>query len=217
MLAIDAAGEALLGEGDIVLNGSDAGLGLLVGVGNHGVGAGAGFDTRLAGKTWITSTTMDDTRAACRSFDMTPLYNMGLPDLTCLTPELNITGEMRVEKEGKRRVFTNTLHTGKGDLTSVTIEEELMGVCPVKAYIGVDEDDPDTGQREKDDILRHLFFQAFVGHSVAAVIHDDGLARVALDIGERLGQYLGAVRVLELFGHSFSLLFFRVRQPPFRR
>ena len=120
------------------------------------IGAGAGFDTRLAGKTWITSTTMDDTRAACRYFDMTPLYNMGLPDLTCLTPELNITGEMRIEKEGKRRVFTNTLHTGKGDLTSVTIEEELMGVCPVKAYIGVDEDDPENEEKQLDILDYYL-------------------------------------------------------------
>ncbi len=120
------------------------------------IGAGAGFDTRLAGKTWITSTTMDDTRAACRRFDMTPLYNMGLPDLTCLTPEMKVTSEMRVEKEGKRRVFENTLHTPKGDLTTVTVEEELMGVCPVKFYVGVDEDDPENEERQLDVLEYYL-------------------------------------------------------------
>ena len=38
------------------------------------IGAGAGFDTRLANKTWMTQTTMQDTINATKMFDMVPLY-----------------------------------------------------------------------------------------------------------------------------------------------
>ena len=53
------------------------------------IGAGAGFDTKLAGKTWFSQTTYEDTKHACEQFDMIPLYNFGLPDLTSLTPDIH--------------------------------------------------------------------------------------------------------------------------------
>ena len=46
------------------------------------IGAGAGFDTKLAGKTWIGETTLEDTRRAWEMFDVVPLYNFGLPDIS---------------------------------------------------------------------------------------------------------------------------------------
>ncbi len=41
------------------------------------IGAGAGFDARLAGKEWLTEVTFEDTLGACERFDMVPMINMG--------------------------------------------------------------------------------------------------------------------------------------------
>ncbi len=104
------------------------------------IGAGAGFDTRLAGKTWMTSTTMEDTMNACRQFDMLPLYNMGLPDIAQLVPSVQVTGEMTVTEEGKRRNYSNTFKTPIGELYSRMIDEEFKGACPVEFYVKEEED-----------------------------------------------------------------------------
>lgn len=104
------------------------------------IGAGAGFDTRLAGKTWVTSTTMEDTISACRQFDIVPLYNMGLCDISCLVDEVTVTGKMEESKGGKRRTYTNVFRSPVGELVSRTIDEEYMGACPVEYYIKDDED-----------------------------------------------------------------------------
>ncbi|MBQ4354874.1 MAG: hypothetical protein IJC71_08280 [Clostridia bacterium] len=104
------------------------------------IGAGAGFDTRLAGKTWMSETSLEDTRAACRRFDMSPLYNMGLCDLTQLTDEVTVTGKTEVSANGKRRTYSSVFHTPVGALTSKALEEEYMGVCPVEFYVREEED-----------------------------------------------------------------------------
>lgn len=104
------------------------------------IGAGAGFDTRLAGKTWMTATTMEDTIAACRQFDIVPLFNMGMCDLTTLVDDYSVSGTMEESKGGKRRTYKNTFHSPYGDLYSTLIDEEYMGACPTEFYIKDDED-----------------------------------------------------------------------------
>ncbi|MFI4912142.1 MAG: uroporphyrinogen decarboxylase family protein [Sedimentisphaeraceae bacterium JB056] len=44
------------------------------------IGAGAGFDTKLAGKLWNSETTVDDTIEAYQKVECEPLINIGLPD-----------------------------------------------------------------------------------------------------------------------------------------
>ncbi len=37
------------------------------------IGAGAGFDAKMSGKTWYSDATYLDTKAVCQKFDMVPL------------------------------------------------------------------------------------------------------------------------------------------------
>jgi hypothetical protein len=53
------------------------------------IGAGAGFDTKMSGKTWYSETTYEDTKAVSEMFDMVPLYNFGLPNLACFTKDIH--------------------------------------------------------------------------------------------------------------------------------
>lgn len=104
------------------------------------IGGGAGFDARLAGKRWLTETSMEDTKAACRRFDMRPLYNMGLCDLTQLVDDVTLTGTREETEGGKRRIYKHLFHTPIGDLHWKMIEEEILGACPVEFYVKEEED-----------------------------------------------------------------------------
>lgn len=104
------------------------------------IGAGAGFDARLAGKTWLGSATIQDTMAACRRFDMVPLYNMGLPDLSALVPSVQVETIATESREGKRRIYNSRFITPIGTLHSCTIDDELRGGCPVEYYVKSEED-----------------------------------------------------------------------------
>ena len=97
------------------------------------IGAGAGFDSRLAGKTWISDTTFEDTRKACELFDIVPLYNFGLPDLTKLTDSVRYE-ETKTLDESKR-VTTTRLITPKGELVSHAVEQERKGGLTTKYFI----------------------------------------------------------------------------------
>lgn len=99
------------------------------------IGAGAGFDTKLAGKTWFSSTTAEDTRRACERFDMVPLYNFGLPDLVPLTRDIHREGAPVEIGANGRRIYKSSFVTPLGTLTQETIEDELKGSCPTKYLI----------------------------------------------------------------------------------
>ena len=43
------------------------------------------------------------------------------------------------------------------------------------------------------DVVREAALERVLGHRVSAVLHDDGLAVKAPDVGKRLGEYLGLV------------------------
>lgn len=96
------------------------------------IGAGAGFDARLRGKEWVTEVTLTDTKAVCSRFDMVPLYNAGLPDLTRLTP--GFTWEVtaaEVDEKG-RRVTERTFRTPVGELGNRTVEERRRGATQTR-------------------------------------------------------------------------------------
>jgi len=90
------------------------------------IGAGAGFDTRLAGKASVWETTLDDTLAAVERFDIVPLIDLGIPDLGECDPRLRwrTTDERR---EGERTFRTERLETPAGDLTRCMMQEPLCG------------------------------------------------------------------------------------------
>ena len=59
----------------------------------------------------------------------------------------------------------------------------------------VDQHHLDADEPQQDDILHHLLLQLLADHGVAAVFDHHRFARVALDIRQRLGQYLRAFGV----------------------
>ena len=117
------------------------------------IGAGAGFDTKLAGKSWIGDTTLEDTRRAWEMFDVVPLYNFGLPDLSQFAPDVRYESEQRFDPAANRRFSTTTFHTPKGDLVSTAIEDEWKGSCCTK-YLITDEEELDILEYYLDQLLQ---------------------------------------------------------------
>ncbi len=131
------------------------------------IGAGAGFDTKLAGKTWLSETTHVDTIHACRRFDMVPLYNFGLPDLTALTPDIHWQGEPMTVAENGRRHFKNRFVTPKGELFVTVIEDELKGSCQTK-YLITKEEELDILEYYLDSLLEVKDF-SFIENTVRSI------------------------------------------------
>lgn len=116
------------------------------------IGAGAGFDTKMVGKTWFSSTTCEDTIRACKAFDMVPLYNFGLWDLTVLTKDVGWKHEPVTVNESGRRFYKSILVTPKGSLYQTSIEDELRGSCQTKFLI-TEEDELDILEYYLDSLL----------------------------------------------------------------
>ena len=116
------------------------------------IGAGAGFDTMLAGKTWMSHTTMQDTVNATKMFDMIPLFNFGLPALSSLHSDYEEKSTVTMSHEGKRRNISTVFNSPIGTLHSSMIEDEMKGCCPLDYYIQ-DEDQLPILERYIDDLL----------------------------------------------------------------
>lgn len=99
------------------------------------IGAGAGFDTKLAGKEWISQTTFDDLKNACKKFNMTPLYNFGMIDLSSLIPNECRWENLQSEESGDRKYYENRLHIGKYFLDVHSMEEKIKGGFQTKYLI----------------------------------------------------------------------------------
>ena len=141
------------------------------------IGAGAGFDAKLSGKTWLGSVSLQETMAACRLFDMIPLYNMGLPDLAPLAKDVRVETRRSETNEGTRRISESDFITPAGTLHSRTIEEEYKGACPVEYYVK-DEEDLDVFEYYLDRLLEVGDFSAVtegVRLSREAIGPDDAL------------------------------------------
>lgn len=119
---------------DYILNGGDEAIC------SPQIGAGAGFDTMLAGKTWISETTLEDTLAAWRRFDVVPLVNLGLPDLVPLAPGVHTAAAHGHDPVKHTRTTTTTFTTPVGALTSILVEHEIGGASQTKYPID-DEDE----------------------------------------------------------------------------
>ena len=128
------------------------------------IGAGAGFDTKLAGKQWISETTTEDTINACRRFDIIPLYNFGLFDLATLTDSIRVTQKATEYQNGnRRRTGGSLLETPKGNLETVFMEDEKRGTVCTK-YLITREDELDILEYYLDALLEQKDFSAVTSH-----------------------------------------------------
>jgi hypothetical protein len=150
------------------------------------IGAGAGFDTKMAGKTWFSETTCEDTKRACEAFDMVPLYNFGLPDLTSLTKDVRWQGEPMTVNARGRRTYKNNFVTPKGTLFTTSIEDELRGICQTK-YLITEEDELDILEYYLDSLLEVKDFSPITEQikNIRAIVGEDN----ALDIQWAMQPY----------------------------
>jgi hypothetical protein len=95
------------------------------------IGGGAGFDTKLAGKEWISDTTLEDTLAAVERFDIVPLINLWLGDGGSCSPKLEWK-EVSCKKEEDAVTHDYILGTLKGPLRRTAVEKKLAGWCQTK-------------------------------------------------------------------------------------
>lgn len=93
------------------------------------IGAGAGFDTKLAGKIWNSETTFEDTIRAYEIVGGHPLFNIGLPDMGRANPELVKT--QNSEKREKERIAESRLTTPFGELYWKGHEIPKQGFVPL--------------------------------------------------------------------------------------
>lgn len=103
------------------------------------IGCGAGFDTKMIGKEWISETTMADTVAVTDMFDMVPLFNIGLPDAGFCDPSLNFQ-LIDSKADDHRRTSKFKFETPKGTLYREFMEDIKMGVTPTKFPVEEEDD-----------------------------------------------------------------------------
>jgi len=131
------------------------------------IGAGAGFDAKMSGKTWLSEATFEDTKKVCEMFDMVPLYNFGLPDLTQLTPDFKWENTHSSMDSRGRKIHENTFRTPYGALTTKTIEEQIKGGAQVK-YPVVEEEELSIVEAYLDALLEVRDFSV-IRDQVAAI------------------------------------------------
>lgn len=93
------------------------------------IGAGAGFDTKLAGKLWNSETTLDDTIHAYEIVGCDPLFNIGLPSFNDVVKELAWT--TKTEQSEKERFTELYLETPYGPLKWRFHEIKKTGTTPL--------------------------------------------------------------------------------------
>lgn len=102
------------------------------------IGGGAGFDTKLAGKTSVWETTIQDTIDAVERFDILPLINIGTPDFGERCPELRWQ-VVEERHEGPRTFRTERLATPRGELSRTMMMEPSGGYYTEAAVKGPDD------------------------------------------------------------------------------
>lgn len=101
------------------------------------IGAGAGFDAKLAGKEWVSEASLDDTIRAYETVGGEPLFNIGL-GLGSFAPELAWRGGPS-SRTDERREWTHYLDTPYGQLSTAGMELKKHGCTPVKYALGPDD------------------------------------------------------------------------------
>lgn len=101
------------------------------------IGAGAGFDTKLAGKEWISETSFEDLLSAVERFDIVPLINIGCD----MEAGLDIGWEcVHSEKRGDKISSEYILNTPVGSLTRKVVETKKEGSFQPKYAVTTEDD-----------------------------------------------------------------------------
>jgi hypothetical protein len=102
------------------------------------IGAGAGFDTKLAGKTWNSETTLEDTIRAYEIVGCDPLYNIGLPAFDGVVKEL--AWQTKTDVRSSERFTERTLPTPFGDIYWKFHEIPKTGTTPLVYPVNADDE-----------------------------------------------------------------------------
>jgi len=94
------------------------------------IGAGAGFDCKLAGKEWITDGTLDDTIKAYQIVGGEPFFNIAMPSFNEVIPELNWKTDCEIIDNNK--FIVSTLNTPYGKLRWEFKEQKKHGLTPLQ-------------------------------------------------------------------------------------
>ena len=94
------------------------------------IGGGAGFDAKLAGKEWVSETTVEDTMAAYEQVGGIGLLNLGLPGFDACVPTIAWQHKRKIDKE--TRTTHRWLDTPYGRLEWEYHERPRQGVTPVR-------------------------------------------------------------------------------------
>jgi hypothetical protein len=92
------------------------------------IGAGAGFDCKLAGKEWVSEGTLDDTIRAYEIVGSEPLFNVGLPDMGQVVEELK--WQEKFENTEELRITYRHLETPYGQISVQLNEQKKHGITP---------------------------------------------------------------------------------------
>ncbi len=103
------------------------------------IGAGAGYDTKIAGREWVSETTLADTIATVTRYDMVPLFNIGIPGDEELNPLLKWKVVRSIDTPEFRQKDYE-LSTPYGTLTKVVTETPRHGVFQSKYPVACDAD-----------------------------------------------------------------------------
>lgn len=103
------------------------------------IGAGAGFDTRLAGKEWVTQTTLEDTLNAVARFDIVPLLNIGCDYESKLPHQWRCAHR---DEQPDKVSADYVLETPAGTLTRQIVETRKEGCFQPKYAVTGEEDLP---------------------------------------------------------------------------
>lgn len=99
------------------------------------IGAGAGFDAKLAGREWISEGGLDDILKAYDEVGGDALINIGLPDLGAMVPALQWKHE--TERTDDIRVTHRWLQTPYGEMRYEFREKKKAGSTPIQSPIQV--------------------------------------------------------------------------------
>ncbi|MEN6315079.1 MAG: uroporphyrinogen decarboxylase family protein [Clostridiaceae bacterium] len=148
------------------------------------IGAGAGFDTKLQKKRWISDTTLDDTISAVEMFNMHPLLNAALCDLGSCNPAIAWEGGI-VSRDEYKILREFTLKTPVGMLQVKSVEEMYNAPFNQK-YAITGEDDLDPFEYYLDAVVNSDF--SYVTKYVKNIV-DKINGRAALSIQWAMQPY----------------------------
>ncbi|MBR7142867.1 MAG: hypothetical protein IKD06_04955 [Clostridia bacterium] len=140
------------------------------------IGAGAGFDTRLAGKEWFSQTTVEDTVAACKRFNIVPLYNFGLDPVIAVAEDGFGWRNVSLTETADRRIVENEFFTPDPalKLTMRTIEDRLKGGFSTKTPLE-EEGDLDAFELYVEALLGSTHYHRITEHvaHIRSIIGED--------------------------------------------